>query len=199
MSARALLTMAATLALAAAGSADEPGQGPRDTVGTTLKGKKVTVEYGRPPLDGRSVAEMMNLLPAERVWRAGVDQVTSLVTETDLLVSGQKLAAGRYTLYVHAPVSGDWTLIVSAHQGTPLKDMFPEVPKDLADQPWPQLGTYEQIKGKEVARAPLKRGPSPKAPLERFQITLDPEKAGVSAITLAWGDQSWTAELKAAK
>jgi hypothetical protein len=165
-------------------------------------GKKVTIEYGRPPLLGQTVTEIMSRLPPERVWRAGVDRVTTLQTEADLLVAGQKVPAGKYTLYAHVPEGEPWALLVSSDQGTKLKDVLPEaldMPEELGEQLWPQLGMYEKIKAKEVARAPLKRGAAPKAPAERFQITLAPESGGASSITLTWGDQSWTAELKAAK
>jgi hypothetical protein len=195
---RAFLAAAAVLALTASAPADEPGKGPRETVTTTVKGKKVTIEYGRPPLGGKTVSQLMDLLPEERIWRAGVDQVTSLQTEADLLVSGQKVPAGRYTLYVHAPKAGSWTLIVNGDQGTPLKELIPDIPEDMGDQLWPKIGTYDEVKAKEVTRAPLKRGPAPPAPVERFQIQLAPEKNGASALTLTWGDQSWTAEIKAA-
>ena len=42
----------------------------------------------------------MAQLPADRVWRAGVDQVTTLTTEADLMVGGKRVPAGKYTLYV---------------------------------------------------------------------------------------------------
>jgi hypothetical protein len=195
---------AAALALSAVTvvRADEPGKGPRETVSTTLGGKKVTIEYGRPPLLGQTVNEIMSRLPPERVWRAGVDRVTTLQTEADLLLAGQKVPAGKYTLYAHVPEDGPWALLISSDQGTKLKDVLPEaldMPEELAEQLWPQLGMYEKIKAKEVARAPLKRGAAPKTPAERFQITLAPESGGASTITLSWGDQNWTADLKAAK
>jgi hypothetical protein len=198
----ATLLALASAAAAPAAAPDDPGKGPRETVTTTVGGKKVTIEYGRPPLAGQTVAEVLGRLPAEKVWRAGVDRVTTLQAEGDLLLGGQKVPAGKYTLYAHVPEGGPWALLVSSDQGTKLKDIFPEaldMPEELADQIWPQLGLYEKIKAKEVARAPLKKGVAPKAPVERFQITLAPEAGGASAVTLSWGDQTWTADLKAAK
>ncbi|HEX6737474.1 MAG TPA: DUF2911 domain-containing protein [Vicinamibacteria bacterium] len=197
--------LAAALALATASLAlagDEPTKGPRETVGTTVGGKKVTIEYGRPPLTGQTVDEIMSRLPEEKVWRAGVDRVTTFETEGDVVIAGQKVPAGKYTLYAHVPAGGPWSLLVSSDQGAKLKDIFPEaleMPEELADQLWPQLGLYEKIKAKEVARAPLKKGAAAKTPVERFQITLGPETGGAALLTLAWGEQSWTAEIKAAK
>jgi hypothetical protein len=198
-----LAAAALALSLAAlARAGDEAGKGPRETTSTTVAGRKVTIEYGRPPLTGQTVDEIMGRLPEEKVWRCGVDRVTTLQTEGDLLIAGQKVPAGKYTLYAHVPPGGPWALLVSSDQGTKLRDMFPEaldMPEELADQLWPQLGFYEKIKAKEVARAPLKKGAAPKAALERFQITLGAEAGGAARLTLAWGEQSWSAEIKAAK
>lgn len=199
MKARHTMVAAALLALALQAAAQEPGKAPRESAGTSLGGKKIKVTYGRPSLGGRTLREIFSVLGPDRVWRAGVDQITAFETDGDLLVAGQKVAAGKYTLYVHAPESGDWSLLVNGDQGAPLRDLIPEAPPEMADQVWPQIGTYDKIKAKEVARAPMKRGPAPKAPAEQFTITLEPEKAGASAIVLAWGDQVWSAELKPAK
>jgi hypothetical protein len=209
MNPRRAFVAAALMALAAGAApadepprGDDPGKGPRETVSTTLGGKKVTIEYGRPPLVGQTLAEIFGRLPPEKVWRAGVDRVTTLQTDGDLLIAGQKVPAGKYTLYAHVPEGGPWALLVNSDQGTKLKDIFPEaldLPEDMAEQLWPQLGFYEKLKPKEVARAVLKPGAAPAAPVERFQMTLAPESKGASTLTLSWGQQSWTAELKAAK
>lgn len=199
MNGRHLAVTIAALGLAVSAAAQEPGKAPRETASTSLGGKKIKVVYGRPSLAGRTVREAFAVLPPDRVWRAGVDQVTVFETEGDLLVGGQKVPAGKYTLYVHAPESGDWALLVNADQGARLGDLFLEAPPDMADQVWAQFGPYDKIKAKEVARAPMKRAVAPQAPADQLLITLAAEKAGSSALTLTWGDQSWTADLKPAK
>ena len=82
----------------------------RDGRRRTLDGKKVAVEYGRPALSGRTMARPARQLPADRVWRAGVDQVTTLTTEADITDRRQAVPAGKYTLYLHAPATGDYAL-----------------------------------------------------------------------------------------
>src|SRR5688572_32422807 len=103
--------MALTAAVLAA-AAHAPAQTPRETVTALLNGKKVAVEYGRPALGGRKMAELLGQLPADRVWRAGENQATTLTTDTDILVGGKRVPAGKYTLYVHAPATGDYSLIL---------------------------------------------------------------------------------------
>jgi len=186
----------AVLALAASPAFAQ--RAPRETVSTTLNGKKVTLEYGRPGLRGRTVKELLAQLPANRVWRAGVDQATTLTTEGDILIGGKKVPAGKYTLYLHAPESGSYELLVNRDLGVPLKTIFAAAPADRADLLWPHIDDYPSIQDKEVARIPLKSA-KPASAQDLFLIGLDPgSAAGTSAITLTWGDQSWTTDIRAA-
>jgi CTP:molybdopterin cytidylyltransferase MocA len=181
-------------ALAVPAAAQSP-RAPRETVTATINGKKVAVEYGKPALAGRTVKDLLAKLPDNRVWRAGVDQATTLTTETDLMIGGKKVPAGKYTLYVHAPTTGSYELLVNSDLGVPLKTIFPAAPAEVADALWPHIGDYPTIQSKEVARIPLK-SVTPGSPAERLAIALAPVTAGASAITLTWGDQSWTADIK---
>ena len=186
----------AAMALAAPALAQQE-RAPRETVTALVNGKKVTVEYGRPGLGGRTVKEMLAKLPANRVWRAGVDQATTLATEADILAGGKRVPAGKYTLYVHAPTEGGYELLVNSDLGVPLKTIFPAAPPALADALWPHIGDYPTIQKSEVARVPLE-SVAPAEPVDRFLIGLTPAVDGVSGITLTWGDQSWTTEIRAA-
>ena len=53
---------------------------------------------------------------------------------------------------------------------------------------------YPTIQAKEVARIPLK-SVAPASSAERLVVALAPVKDGASAITLTWGDQSWTTDI----
>jgi hypothetical protein len=195
MSVRRLIPIA-VLALAAPSAFAQ--RAPRETVTATLNGKKVTVEYGRPALKGRSVKDLLAQLPANRVWRAGVDQATTLTTESDILIGGKKVPAGKYTLYLHAPEGGAaYNLLVNRDLGVPLKTIFAAAPPDRADLLWPHIEDYPSIQDKEVARVALK-SVAPASPLDLFLIGMAPATGGASTITLTWGDQSWTTDIKAA-
>src|SRR4029450_7118007 len=43
---------------------------PRETVAAALNGRKVSIEYGRPALDGRAIDTLLSKLSADRIWRA---------------------------------------------------------------------------------------------------------------------------------
>ena len=172
-----------------------PPAAARETVTATLNGKKVAIDYGRPALNGRKVDELVAQLPADRVWRAGANEVTTLTTDTDLLIGGEKVPAGKYSVYIYAPATGDWALILNSDPGVPLKTIFPAAPPERADHLWPILDGYAKIAGKEVVRVPMK-SVAPREPMDRFLISMDPARGGASAIVLTWGDRGWTVDVK---
>jgi len=178
-------------------AARRPERVPRETATALLNGKKVAVEYGRPALGGRKMAELLTQLPADRIWRAGMDQATTLTTEGDITVGGKRVPAGKYTLYVHAPATGDYSLALNSDPGIALKLIFPAAPPAVADALWPRLDGYDKVKEKEVLRVPLRKGTAAE-PMDRFLIGLAPARDGASSITLTWGGESWSTDIKAA-
>jgi hypothetical protein len=186
--------VAAVVAIPALAAAQ---RAPRDNPSVDVGGKKVAVEYGRGSLKGRTIKDLLAQLPADRVWRAGVDQVTTLTTDADIVVGGKKVPAGKYSVYVHAPESGEWSLLLNSDPGVPLKTIFAGAPPAMADALWPRLDGYDKVKDKEVARAPLKSGKT-SAPVEQFEVALAPNGSGAT-MTLSWGDQTWSTDIKPAK
>jgi hypothetical protein len=76
----------------------------------TIAGVAVAVEYGRPSVAGRAV--WGTLVPWGQVWRTGADEATTITFAKDVLVEGQKLAAGTYALFT-IPGEKEWTVIFS--------------------------------------------------------------------------------------
>jgi len=170
----------------------------RGTASGTIGGKKVTIDYGRPALKGRTLAEMMKQLPEDRIWRAGDDQVTTITTETDLTIGGKKLAAGKYSMYVHLGTDGSRSLVINSDLGIPLIKLWDKAPANMANEPWPRLDGYQKnVADKERVRATMKNE-AVTAPVDVFTIALDPVKDGAT-LKLAWGEESWSIDVKAAK
>jgi hypothetical protein len=171
---------------------------PRETITTTLNGKAVSINYGRPSLEGRTVDDLLKKLPGDHMWRIGANQVTTLTAETDLVVGGQNVPAGKYSIYVYAPESGDWQLALNKDLGIELGKLLPIVSPEVAHELWPRLDGYDKnIKGSEVARVVMKPGSIGK-PTDIFTMRLAPSSRGI-LLTMFWGDRSWTAELDATK
>jgi hypothetical protein len=185
------IAIATALAVVAAVALAQQSQ-PRGKAETTINGKKVVIDYGRPALKGRTLDALMKDLPEDRIWRAGENQVTTLHTQTDLNIGGTKIAAGKYSLYVHAPVEGDWSLCVNKNLGVPLKEIWAQAPPEQANEPWPMLLGYDKnIKNQEVARIKLKKTPGTMTDVFTIAIQGD-------ALSLAWGDMAWGTTIRGA-
>ncbi len=179
-----LAVLAALVGLAAISFAQEERQ-PRGQVETMVHGKKVVIDYGRPALKGRSLDALMEGLPEDRIWRAGENQVTTLETATDLKIGGKAIPAGKYSLYIHAPAQGNWSLCVNKNLGIELGKIYAQAPPEMAKELWPRLDGYQKnIAGDEVARIPMKTGSA--AATDVFTIAMS-----ASELTVAWGGQSW--------
>jgi hypothetical protein len=81
-------------------------QGNRGTAEATIKGKKITIDYGRPPLGNHSVSE----LPVGGVWRIGMNEATRIETAGDLGVGADTVKAGTYTLWIKRTGDNSWVL-----------------------------------------------------------------------------------------
>lgn len=173
-------------------------ENPRGTASAAIGGKKVAIDYGRPALKGRALDELMKQLPADRMWRAGENQVSTLTTEGDLLVGGQKLPAGKYSLYVHAGEGNAWSLVLNKDLGVPLGQVWAQAPDKVKNEPWPHMMDYTKaIADKEVVRAKMAAATAA-SPADLFTISLAPKGTGAE-LMLAWGAQAWSVELQPAK
>ena len=73
-----------------------------------VDGVEVTVEYGRPNVNGRSI--WGGLVPFDKVWRTGADEASTITFSADVLIEGEALAAGTYALFT-IPGESEWTVI----------------------------------------------------------------------------------------
>jgi hypothetical protein len=173
-------------------------QNARGAASASVGGKKLAVDYGRPALKGRSLDELLRQLPADKMWRAGENQVTTLSLESDVMIGGKKVAAGKYSVYVHAGDVNQWDLVLNKDLGVALGKIWAQAPENMKNEPWPHITDYTaSIAGQEVARVPLKAAQST-APVDVFTISFAPSGAG-STMTLAWGSQAWSTDVTPAK
>jgi len=71
---------------------------------------QVTIVYNRPRARGRKL--FGELVPWGKVWCPGADEATTIAITKDVLVAGQRLAAGKYSIWA-IPGPAEWTLIFS--------------------------------------------------------------------------------------
>ncbi|HEX9256088.1 MAG TPA: DUF2911 domain-containing protein [Candidatus Angelobacter sp.] len=168
-----LVLMVATVAMAQPPQQDKSKRpSPHDSTEVTLKGKKITIEYGRPYLKGRKVGQ--ELAPYGKVWRTGADEATALTTETDLTIGGVKVPAGKYTLY-SLPSEGTWKLIINKQTG--------------------QWGTkYDE--SQDLARIDMKKSPLPQS-VEQFTISFNKTNETAADLNLDWENTRVSVTVKA--
>ncbi len=84
--------------------------------GKLKDGANITITYSSPSVKGRKI--WGDLVPFDKVWRAGANDATLIETDKDLTLEGKKLPAGKYSIYA-VPTENDWVIIFSSQTGQP--------------------------------------------------------------------------------
>jgi Protein of unknown function (DUF2911) len=77
----------------------------------TIDKAQVTIDYGRPSLNGR---DMLKMISPGKIWRLGSDAPTTLESNVDLDFGGTRVAKGKHILLARLVEAGKWTLVVSS-------------------------------------------------------------------------------------
>ena len=90
--------------------APNPRRSQPATVSQTLGDVRLTLAYNRPVARGRIL--FGGIVPWGEVWCPCADEATSLETSADIMLGGQRLPEGKYTIWA-IPGETEWTLILS--------------------------------------------------------------------------------------
>ena len=109
-------TIAATTLAAALGAPRHLGaQGypfsQRGSVTQSVAFTDISITYGRPVARGRAL--WGKLVPWDSVWHPGADSATRVTFSHDVLLEGQTVKAGRYTMWLIPHEKGPWKFILS--------------------------------------------------------------------------------------
>lgn len=63
-----------------------------------INGATISINYSSPSVKGRVI--WGELVPFNKIWRAGANAATTIELDKDLVVEGQKLPAGKYSFFV---------------------------------------------------------------------------------------------------
>ena len=151
------LALSLLVATAPGGAQEDRSQRPSPPAKAECRfadGRTITVDYSSPRMRGRRI--FGGLVPYGEVWRAGANEATTFVTNSNLVVGGRYVPAGSYTLFT-LPEQNRWTLIVHKKTGV-----------------WgiPYPGAAD-----ELTRVPMTLSRLPQ-PLENFTIAFDRTGAG---------------------
>jgi hypothetical protein len=146
----------------------------RGTSTLTLNGKKISVEYGRPVLNGRTTDQMLGNLPVGGFWRMGSNASTTFKTEADLAFGDVSVPAGEYSLWMQRQDNNSWKLVFNKQHG--------------------QFGT-EHDPSQDLVSAPLKSSEAAKS-VDMVTIKLAKAETG-GTITVQWGTLEAAASFQA--
>lgn len=128
-----LVLLATQFALAQAPAVRLPRPSQKATVMQTIGVTDVTITYSRPGVKGRRIfgdpvasqagtkgeatlddqtarPKDAPIVPWGHVWRTGANEATQFAVTDDVLINGQKLVAGSYSLHT-IPTKDEWTIV----------------------------------------------------------------------------------------
>lgn len=125
-------------------------------------GATIHIDYSQPALKGRTIGKDVEPMTGTP-WRMGANEATVFETDKDVTINGQKLPAGKYSLFGTSEKDGSFTLMFNKN--------------------WNIWGTmYEQNKDKDVLHVktnPIKASNSE----ERLVYRITP----AGKVTMQWG------------
>lgn len=161
-----------------------PSQGAiiTQTIGLT----DITIKYSRPGVKGRKIfgdaptdsyakgeatldnqykrPEGMVIVPYGHVWRTGANEATQFIVTDDVMINGQKLAAGSYSLHT-IPGKDEWTIVFNGTAN--------------------QWGSFEYDPAKDTLR--VKAKPQwVKDNQEWMMFTIDPATEDSATVNIRW-------------
>ncbi|MBK9155820.1 MAG: DUF2911 domain-containing protein [Chloracidobacterium sp.] len=160
-----------------------PRPSPKASVMQTVGITDVTITYYRPGVKGRKIwgdwpsevkgeATLDNqnqrpagapIVPYGHIWRTGANDATQFTVTDDVLINGQPLPAGTYSLHT-IPGRDEWTIVFNGTAN--------------------QWGSFNYDPAKDTLR--VKARPQAAEHKEWMDITLDPEKDNTLVAAIRW-------------
>lgn len=79
-------------------NAQEKPKSTAETATGKINGATIQINYGSPSVRGRKI--WGELVPFDKVWRAGANEATTFETDKELTIEGSKLPAGKYSFFI---------------------------------------------------------------------------------------------------
>lgn len=121
---------------------------PADEAAYTGSDLNITVNYSQPYKKGRLIFGTENegaLQPYGKKWRTGANEATEIEFTTDVMISGDVIKKGTYTMY-SIPGANRWTIAFNSNTGywgAGFSDPFDES-KDVLRVEVPVMNTMEE-------------------------------------------------------
>ena len=111
---RTIITFVLTLIVYNTSAQDEeypyPSLSPKGNISQTVGNTIIAIEYERPSVRKRQI--FGDLVPWNKVWRTGAGHCTKISFDKSVLIGGQKIEAGNYSLFT-IPNPKEWIIILN--------------------------------------------------------------------------------------
>jgi len=140
------------LLFAASGSVYAQKASPAATATGKIGDATVKISYSSPAVKERKI--WGELVPYNKIWRAGANEATIFETDKALKIEGKELPAGKYSIYM-LPTESQWTIIFNSQVGQwgitragettddPTKDVLKVTVKPMKSKAFNERMTYE--------------------------------------------------------
>ncbi len=181
----ALVSLVASTAVISSAQLKLPRPSPKASVTQTIGVTDVTITYHRPGVkgrkiwgdapasapqgeatldDGRNRPTDMPIVPYGRLWRTGANDATQFVVTDDVLINGQPLPAGEYSLHT-IPGKNEWTVVFNGTAN--------------------QWGSFNYDPTKDLLR--VKSKPSPLSDNQEWMsFAIEPASDNSAVVNLRW-------------
>jgi hypothetical protein len=192
-----LVTMLSSAAVHAQPAPDLPQSSPHARVEQRVGITDLAIDYSSPAVKGRRI--WGELIPYDKVWRAGANQATKLTASHELRFGGVVVKPGTYAVFV-TPGKASWTVVLNTD--TTAAEWTYDPHKDIAKitmspsvlpAPRERLLWYFTDTGDSTTSLDLEWERS----RIRIPITVDTRTAALAAIDQATGD-AWRAHFASA-
>jgi hypothetical protein len=147
-----LLLTEVILSLSASAQTPKPRVSPADSVAGKIGNVAITIHYSSPSVKGRKI--WGDLVPYDKVWRAGANEATTFETDKDINIVGQILPVGKYGFFLIPSERGEWIVV------------FNKVPN--------QWGAFKYDETKDQLRVKVNTAPL-QNPQERLLYKITPQ------------------------
>jgi len=96
-----------------------PAPSPKASVMQTVGLTEITIDYSSPAVKGRVI--WGELVPYDKVWRAGANSATKITFSKDVTIEGTKVPKGSYSIFI-IPTRSDWTIIINKDPNVSAED-----------------------------------------------------------------------------
>ena len=157
----ALLAISLSARIASAQALVLPQPSPHARVEQRVGLTDLAVDYSSPGVKGRKI--WGDLVPYDKVWRAGANAATKLIASHDFTFGGTPIKAGTYSVFI-IPAKAQWTVLLNSD---------------------PTLGAPDHDDKKDVARVKVTPAALP-APRERLTYLFSDTQEDRTSLDLEW-------------